>query len=415
MKPGFIFITFVVISAACLSHAQYPARGVGMGNAYSAIARGVHAADSNPANLGLPDNPRYMLTLLGAGMHLSNNTFTQAMYNKYNGSVLDVGDVEQILNSIPEDGFKADFGGHVRTLCLSYNNIAITLGGQFGGYVNIDKELFDLALTGNERNRRYSLDKTDGKLFGMGHVRISYGHSVPVDFAKAFSLGASLNLFTTQYYTSVNRADLQLVTRDFGFDLDGEYSVIHSQSTGSWDITVGAAAVLKDDLQLSMTIKHLSSRFKWDKHTKEIQGYMRGDSLAVLDFQDTDQQDIIQDSTWKSSTPAFTTRLPLELNVSAAKQIGNFLLAAEYNQAFKKDVFVSPVPRISFGAEWQRVPYIPLRMGLLLGGQMKHGLSLGLGIQLGSFTWDLGLMNRGFFLPSTNKGLIISTEFGLYF
>ncbi|MBN1543435.1 hypothetical protein JW992_14945, partial [candidate division KSB1 bacterium] len=54
-------------------HAQISARSLGMGGGASALARGIHAPMVNPANLGLPDNPRFSLSFFSVGAGAYNN------------------------------------------------------------------------------------------------------------------------------------------------------------------------------------------------------------------------------------------------------------------------------------------------------------------------------------------------------
>ena len=52
---------------------QMHARSLGMANAYTALARGVHAPLWNPANLGLPDNPGFSMNLFSVAAGVDNN------------------------------------------------------------------------------------------------------------------------------------------------------------------------------------------------------------------------------------------------------------------------------------------------------------------------------------------------------
>lgn len=409
IKTGLHLLILCLVSA---SFARHTARGLSMGGAYSALARGVHAADWNPANLGFEDNPNYSFTIIGFDFHVSNNSFSSAMYNKYNGNQLDSDDIEHILDAVPSNGFQINSDASIRALSASYKNMALTWGADFGGYANMDKDFIKMALTGNEVNRDYRMDNIDSKAFLSQSLKFSYAHPVSIHFAKSFSLGASLSLMYGQYYMDMTEADMTLFTHEYEFDINGNYKIIRARGNIGWDFNLGAAALLHNDLTLSLAVNHVFSRSKWDTHVKEIQGYVHGDSLTVLDL---DEQTAVQDSAWETDGSPFITRLPLELRLGAAKRYDEFLFTAEYVQAFKQDVFSSPVPRFSGGAEWQHIPWLPLRMGLLLGGRMKFGFSMGLGVQFKSFTWDFGMMHRGFILPTTNKGFIVSSEFGLYF
>jgi len=59
------------------------------------------------------------------------------------------------------------------------------------------------------------------------------------------------------------------------------------------------------------------------------------------------------------------------------------------------------------------IGWLPLRMGVVMGGRIGFGTSLGFGFRLGGFALDIGMMNRGFVSPQNSKGLVVAMEMGL--
>ncbi|RKY51960.1 MAG: hypothetical protein DRP89_08420, partial [Candidatus Neomarinimicrobiota bacterium] len=159
------FFLLCLIPSGLLS--QMTARGLGMGGAYTALARGVHAPIWNPANLGLPDNPKFSMTFFSIETGVWNNSLNKGMYDKYfvNGTkdqdgniVWEQQDVEDILNHIPDDGLGLNAEVFVRTLCFSAGRFALSFGANVGSFVQLDKTLFELPLAGNELNKKYTLN-----------------------------------------------------------------------------------------------------------------------------------------------------------------------------------------------------------------------------------------------------------------
>ncbi len=72
-----IFVLFYAMSWTVSSEAQNyaNARSLGMGQMYTAVARGLAAPLWNPANLALNDRPPFALGLVGAGLNVRNNSF----------------------------------------------------------------------------------------------------------------------------------------------------------------------------------------------------------------------------------------------------------------------------------------------------------------------------------------------------
>ncbi|MEJ2627340.1 MAG: hypothetical protein P8078_02110 [bacterium] len=137
-----LVLLFLVILGNINVNAQMNARALGLGGAYTALARGVDAPLWNPANLGLSDNPKFSMTFIGAQAGAWNNSISLGMYNKYNGEYLTDSDIENILNSIPDNGFRSNTEVFINTFSFSIRQLALTIGVRGGGYVNAAKNIF---------------------------------------------------------------------------------------------------------------------------------------------------------------------------------------------------------------------------------------------------------------------------------
>jgi len=407
-----IFSLFVLFFSGRL-HGQMTARAMGMGCAYTALARGVHAADWNPANLGFPDNPKFSMSFVAAGVQISNNSFTQNMYNDYVGKYLTAGDVADILSSIPDNGLRFGLRGTVRMLSFSVGKFALTFGGDFGGYGNIEKDVFELMFEGNELYKSYTFDHIDASGEGIGLIGLSYGDQIPVDFAEVFTVGGTFNLIYGLGYAKMEKSDFTLLLNDFGFNLNGEYESRTATGSMGWGVNVGAAAKMSEKLTLSLSLSNLISNLPWSDDVKISKGYIDADSVAILDFDDDEEDDLIADSSWTVDGSRFSGRLPVQMRLGALYEEGDFVMTADYAQGFRTTAWVSTTPQVSFGTEWRKVKWLPLRMGVLLGGRFGFGTSFGLGIRPGGFIWDLAIMNRGFISPGSSKGFVVATELGM--
>ena len=107
------------------------------------------------------------------------------------------------------------------------------------------------------------------------------------------------------------------------------------------------------------------------------------------------------------------TTLPEDVSRAWDDREGPVILTADYVQGFRDGPLSSTSPRFAVGTEWSGLAWLPLRMGVVLGGSMGFGTSFGLGIRPGGFVLDIGVMNRGFVLPQNSKGLIVAVEMGM--
>ncbi len=419
---GFFFL-LCLIPAALFS--QMTARGLGMGGAYTALARGVHAPIWNPANLGLSDNPKFSMTFISIETGVWNNSLSKGMYDKYfvNGTkdqndniVWEQQDVEDILDHIPADGLGLNAEVFVRTLSFSVGRFALSFGATVGSFVQLDKTLFELPLKGNELDKKYTLNNMDGNALGIGMVSLSLGEPIKVSFADAFAVGGTFHLFYGGGYAKVDSADFSFTTASYGFDINGSYKATHALGGLGWGVDLGVAAQMGKKLTVSFGLANVLGSIPWSNEVKSDVGYIRGDSLTVLNTnKDEDDKDAVEDSSWTVEGGKFSTKLPTAIRLGCAYRDGSVVLTADYYQSFKNGAWSSSKPRFAVGTEWKGISWLPLRAGMVMGGRIGFGTSFGFGIRPGGFVLDLGIMNRGFIFPKNSKGLIIALDMGVGF
>jgi len=395
------------------------ARGLGMGGAYTALARGVHAPMWNPANLGLPDNPKFSMTFISVGAGVWNNSFTKEMYDKYlvNGTKDEDGniiwtqqDIEDILNHIPDGGFGLDVGASFGTFSFSTGRFAMTIGAKAGTYLKLDKTFFEIPLEGTDINEEYNFDNSDGRALGVGVVGLSWGQPLNVSFADAFAVGGTVNILYGGAYGQPDKTELTVATETYGIDIDGEYRVTYAYLGGvGWGLDLGTAAQIGKKWTVSFGLANVLGSIPFSNNIEIQEGYFRGDSLSVV----SDFEEDFVDSTWTIDGESFTTKLPTILRLGCSYREGSVLLTADYRQGFHNTAFASSTPRFALGTEWKGLKWLPLRMGVVMGGRIGFGTSFGLGIRPGGFVFDIGVMNRGFVVPKNSKGLIVAVEIGM--
>ncbi len=418
-----ILVIVMTVFPTCL-FAQITARGLGMGGAYTALARGAHAPAWNPANLGLPDNPHFSMTFVSVGVGVWNNAFTKSMYDQYfvngekdeDGNIIwDQDDIEDILNHIPDDGLRMHSDVSVRTFTFSTGQWAVSLGADAGSLLRMDKALLRLPLEGNTLNETYHLRDTRAIGLGVGMLGFSWGQPVTVSFADIFSVGGTVRILYGGVYGETERAEGSFITREYGFDVDADYELAYSfEGKVGFGLDVGAAAQFGERWTVSLGLANVLGTVPWSNSDKEV-GYVRGDTLAVLDIsEDDDEDDVLDDSTWTlEDLPGFSSRMPVVIRLGVAYREGPILLTADYTQGFKDGAFTSSTPMVAVGTEGRWVPWLPLRMGVVIGGRMGLGTSIGFGIRPGGFVMDFGVMTRGLIVPGNSKGYIFGLEFGM--
>ena len=409
----------LLITGASGVFAQTNARAMGMGLAYTAVARGVYAPAWNPANLGLPDNPSSSFSFFSISAGVGNNSFTKDLYDKYfvegadenNKIYWNSDDVNAILSSIPDNGFVGHVLTNIQFLSFSVGRFALTFRAYGSMFTRLSREYFEIPLVGNKMNQIYNMSKTKAAGMGLGIVSFSYGHPIKVNFAKAFSVGASFKMLYGLGYANSDKASMILETAPYGFNLHGAYEATVAVGGLGWGLDLGTAAKLNKKWDFSLSLSNALGNISWKDPKTEL-GYFNGDSLYVLSFDDSDENST-DDSSWSVDKERFSNKSPSVLRFGVAYKESDFIITADYLQSFHDNAFFSIQPRFVFGTEWRKLGFFPLRMGVGVGGRLGTTLSFGFGLHLGSFKFDVGIMNRGFINPNTSKGFTFAVDMSI--
>ena len=272
-------------------------------------------------------------------------------------------------------------------------------------------------MTGNQLDKTYSLNNSDAEGLGIGLISLSWGQRVPVSFTDVFALGATVHMLYGGGYSKTERTDGSFVTRDYGFDVDVDYEFLYTYKGGiGLGLDVGAAAQLGGKWTVGASLSNVLGSIPWSGDVSKEVGYVRGDSLTAFRFadEDEDEDDVLTDSSWTvEGLPSFNTTLPVILRVGVVYREGPVLLSADFMTGFVEGPFASTKPRVSVGTEWRGVRWLPLRMGVVMGGRIGMGTSFGFGIHPGGFVLDVAVMNRGFLSGENSKGFLLGLELGV--
>lgn len=415
MKTKEWMIVLGIFSFSVSSFGQLTSRALGMGMAYTSMARGAHAGDWNPANLGMPNNPSFSLSFVSLGVGVMNNAFSLNTYNEYaTDEYWDKNEVNRLLDLIPDKGLRFAVLTDVRAISFSIGQFACAVGVKGGAFGNLDKTLFQIPLEGTKVGKTYTFDNMNANSLANGFFRFSYGAPFQVSFADTFAIGGSLHYDFGFGYAHVDSNHFSLALRPYGFDIHGNYALTTALAGRGWGMDWGAIGKFQKHWTVSLGVLNLFGSMKWNKKVEERYGIVRGDSVGVLNFlEEEEDEKVVEDTSWTQKKGAFQKSLPGEFHLGVLYEEGEYVLAVDYVQGLKDQGWVSKTPRFSFGTEWRRIRWLPLRMGVIIGGHMGFGTSFGFGIRPGKFVLDVGVMNCGFILPNTSKGLLLSIEMGL--
>ena len=175
----------------------------------------------------------------------------------------------------------------------------------------------------------------------------------------------------------------------------------------------GLTAELKNDMLVSWSVTEIGS-ITWNKNVINT----TGDTSFVY----TGYSPAIQDSAknifkGKNQTGgSFTTSLPTVMRLGASMEAqkipgfsflpGHLLLAFEYAQGFNESLGNTTKPRFSLGTEYRILPLLPLRTGLVMGGDDKTRWAFGFGVDFWAIDLDFATDTFGSaFYPKTFNAL----------
>lgn len=450
-----IRIFFILLIYTFNSFAQnggsvsYPdARAVAMGSQFAVTSFGIYAVNSNPANLVISNTKIEVAAILPIP-NFSGSTgsdfLTVSDLNYYFGGVRNSNGrlVGRFLSDADKQNFlsKFDSGNEVRASAI-VNILAVSFYpdkkiGAFGFSINdiigqktaIPKDVFELALYGNEIGREYNFD---GLVLSSSYLR-EYDLSYARDFSKLlrktftnFTAGITLKYIQGFAYSEIERAKTRVITNEdhsirvinnmkanfaFSPDLGIEYdfeNVQHNSNFGAflqpvgygWGMNIGAAAQLKDVWKFGISITDIGA-VSWSSGTAT---YSANGDVVFKDIIDSDVVDSLTNAMEPSGeySSGFTSGLPTALRMGVSVRIdkivkGDFLgeleLALGYNQGFNNGVNNTTFPLLSLGAEWKPFEIIPIRSGIVLGGFDGIAWSFGFGINARFVEFNLATSN----------------------
>jgi len=400
---------FTLLPVLSNSSGLSSARATAMGGSFVGLAGGVYAPLYNPANIGLSGYGELGLEIAGVGARISNNSFSLADYNKYTGVVLDEEDKSAILGKIPAEGLKIDADVEARALSMSLGALVISFGGNAATEVNLGKDALELFLRGNGLNDTFSLNGMYSEAIAYASAGVSYGTSIYKLGTRQISVGATYRYIRGIAYEKVTELRGGVVTLPTGFHGDGTMIALTAQGGNGYAIDLGAAVKLSDSYTAGICFNNFLSGITWDNKTEEHGYHFEFDSVTVENMDDS----IVVSDDYSRDIPSFKSKLPSIMRIGLARTSGKLLWAVDWEQGFKQAAGASSHPRVSAGAEYRILGFLPIRAGYSLGGNSGSVISGGLGIDLAIAYLDIAAANHSGFNFGASKGLHLAISTGI--
>jgi hypothetical protein len=385
---------------------------VGLGGAYSTIARGVESAYWNPANLGFAKTPEWNLMILSLGVNVANNSFNLEQYNRYNGTFLSADDKQTILDLIPDNGFNGSMSMDLMALGASWRNFAFTISGIGKSDLLLPKEPIQAIFFGNVLNDTVLLSGSDGDAFASVEFGLFYGRSIWRKTDYQLFGGAGVRIIRGMVYQKIKEAEGEIFALETGVEGEGNFLVRSAEGGTGYGLDLGLTMKYKENWIFGLSCFNLLNRINWNRNTKERVYQVRIDSLLAENF---DSDSLIIEESYSQPISDFTTHLPLLLQAGVSYQFSKTILSFDLRHGQTSATGQTKKTSASVGAEHQLYPWLNLRGGISLGENYGITIAQGVGFNVGVYQLDLGITNQNGVWPTKSKGVSVAISNQLHF
>ncbi|MCK9484173.1 MAG: DUF5723 family protein [Candidatus Marinimicrobia bacterium] len=423
MKKIIYFVSIIILVTVSQSSAQLymNPRSISFADAYATQARGADVIGWNPANLGLTDNPKFQFNfgiipmVPFPALQVSNNAISPSLLNNYffTGGYLDDDDKEKLLSYFPDGGLNINPLVQMRFINFSVNRWAFTLGAEVTGKVVAPKSLFHLALFGNEFDEPVDLSDTNLDLQSVITLGIAHGWEIKkipfIDFnlneyVDRLSVGVAVKFLAGAGYSGFDDLTAKVTTYNDKVVLEGDVVGQYGLGGAGLAVDVGASAIINEKVKANLTLNNVVGFLKWGIVEAGQAEYSIFAEIPSSQFSEIDS--IMEESVTKDTTytvAGITSNYPAYMIMGFEyKLLNNLRLFANYRQSFSNDMASAVTPAISVAAEYLPLNWLPLRVGVGVGGNDKFKWGIGSGLNFNHYRLDWGFSQiGGFFNHST--------------
>ena len=150
----------------------------------------------------------------------------------------------------------------------------------------------------------------------------------------------------------------------------------------------------------------------------DVEDFMYDDS-QVVELSDSSgflipSKDITDKQMEVFSDKPFTTRYPSMFRLGISKRYSDdMVIALDLNTGFSSFLGSYNTWRMNLATEITRFEHFPIRFGVGLGGGRGASLSMGTGLWLGKFHFDIGLAYKSGLSINSSKGLDVALSFSI--
>ncbi len=409
-RPGSCAVAGALLALAAPAAAQLPSAstaGLGLGDNYTAAARGYDAVAWNPANLVLAGNPQASLAFFPSRAVAGLGPVDMGDLKQWGGKFVPLDVRTAWFDRIKASGSeRGDVGADLTIAAVQVGPVGFQVSTSAHGVADVTPDAASLALFGNEQNgQAQSFNLRDSKVDGAWTTTaaLSYAHAFMLGAAGAggarpkLALGAALK-YTLGHVLAYGQDQGSTLTAN-PVVVNLNFPVISTDTTALFNNGNGVgldlgAAYEAGKLTISGALQNVFNTFSWDRSKliyRPARAFFNGDSSSAGSFE-------IEPI---GNAPATVVNQVLDLKykpvilAGAAYRVNpRFVVDADFHQRVADGgMQFGPKTQLGAGAEYRVLSFLPLRAGAayVTGGSQFGG---GFGLDLGSFSLNASVLRR---------------------
>lgn len=435
IRSTFAAVVALVIATPLAAQQTNPsAASVGLGDSYTAMARGLSAMRWNPAGLAMPGTSGFAISVLPVVGVAGLDPVSLSDIAEYDDTIIPNDVKQQWLDEIIEEGGQAGNGGAgVTYLAMNIGRFGFQLGTNTVANANVAPGIARLLLFGNADGDSAITVTAEGSEMNFGVVStaaFSYAHPLTLSLGplpdQRFALGAtvkySIGHGLVSGYDAGSRASSDPLEIQVAFPMiisvapdsfvvNGDTLVAEEES--SWNKGSGlgldvGAAWQGGIFSAGVSIQNLISTFSWNE---DDMWYSPGVALFDADTTTTDFDQLpLSEAPDDVRDRLDDLVFPPTFALAAAVALPMVKVTGEIRHRAGDALTLDSGTHVGVGAEFRPIGFLPIRAGVATvnGG---FNLGAGIGIELGVFNLNLAGSRRSSDLGTDVTGAI-SISFG---
>lgn len=413
------FLLITLLTLLCLTLFAVPsAKSLFFADSYMLRANGVEALYWNPAKLAVQPHIDLWVPGLNSGIQISNNALDLDTYNYFvSQDTLSTQDKERILKNL-DGSISVGASANLSVFGITMGNTALSSSAHMYGKGELSEDFLRLALYGNTEDE-YNFSKSHNNASLISYTDFTYGagdFKIPFIPEKFPQIKAG---FSASFLAGIQSIDTQEFNLHFhstleeGANLDSEVLLRSGVGGIGFKGMLGMYSEITPNFEAGLTVDNIFGAINWNI-ANEVRRYTASaDSVYITNI----EEDLFHFSNDKEKTGSFTTKLGTEMRLAALYKHPIFTLSADWVQGFSESTVSSKVGRLSVGAGFLPVPYLPLSVGISLPNSSHPvKVSYGVGIKSKGNEFSLALQSFDSLVPGyKSKGISFGVATRIWF